>query len=251
MRVTASPFSVSRRSPWELNHWKLGNGSPVTLQSISTQLPSRAIIWFTLVNTTGTNPPLAAVPFAAVPFPSASSDKVSAAQEARRDATSRSHAPRRRWPPEECIVTNCRCTVTPEGRDCHSSLLSIWENGYLSITEGSLVVGCVAGDMTLDRGREGEAEGKKDGKKKKQTCKQGRKWQTRMKQALWKKDRKIEINKQKQGRKGRNMQTKRAGQKRKQTNKEGKRKEIRNKHANRKRKKEKQQKKINIRMTKV
>lgn len=97
---------MSRRSPWELNHWKLGSGSPVTLQSIRTQLPSRAIIWFTFVNANGTNPPPAAVPFC-VPFPSLLSAKAPEVQEAIRDARSRKPEVAAR-----CIFTNGRC-ITP------------------------------------------------------------------------------------------------------------------------------------------
>lgn len=188
------------------------------MQSISTQLPSLAIIWFTLVNTTGTNP-LPAV----VPFPSVTSDRASAAQEARRDAT------RRRRLPEECIVTNCRCVVTPQGRD---SFLSAVHLGYLSITEGSLVVSCAAGDMALDRGREPRRKG---GKKNQQTYKQKKEMK---KETDIKKHRKTEINtnkgesekqeniKRRQGKKKTNMT-------KKQTNKEGKKRKERktNKHA--------------------
>lgn len=52
------------------------------------------------------------------------------------------------------------------------SFLSAVHLGYLSITEGSLVVSCAAGDMALDRGREPR---KKGGKKNKHTSKQKRK----------------------------------------------------------------------------
>lgn len=94
----ASPSdSVSRRSPWELNHWKLGKGSPLTLQSISTQLPSRAMIWCTLAAASGTKPASAALLFPSRP----SSEEVPEVQEVIREARSRKTEPEAR-----CIFTN-------------------------------------------------------------------------------------------------------------------------------------------------
>ena len=101
--------SVSRQSPWELNHLMLGSGSPVTLQSISAQLPSRAIIWLTFVNTTGTNPLSVTVPFS-VRFLSVSTDKALAVWEAIRDTRTRNT-----HPPVQCIFSDCRCITQRRG----------------------------------------------------------------------------------------------------------------------------------------
>lgn len=100
----ASPSdSVSRRSPWELNHWKLGKGSPLTLQSISTQLPSRAMIWCTLVAASGTNPASAALLFPSLPSSEEVPEvrEVPEVQEVIREARSRKTEAEAR-----CIFTN-------------------------------------------------------------------------------------------------------------------------------------------------
>lgn len=122
-----------------MNHWKLGNGSPVTLQSIRTQLPSRAMIWFTFVNASGTNPPPAAVPFC-VPFPSLLSAKAPEVQEAIRDATSSKPEVAARcifFPNEQCFTPRMKM----------SSFLQM--SSYLLIVEGSLDLSSVASNIPL------------------------------------------------------------------------------------------------------
>lgn len=143
---SSSPLvCVSRRSPCELNHWMLGTGFPVTLQSISAQLPSRAIIWLTSVNTTGTNPSCVAL-LLSVSLPTTSTDKAPAEWEAARETRTR-----KTNPPVRCIFTSC-WRVAQRRRDRVVALgRSILHAGYLLIVEGSLVDGCVCGSTSLQQ----------------------------------------------------------------------------------------------------
>lgn len=110
--------SVSRRFPWELNHWILGNGSPVTLQSISTQLPSRAMSWLTAVKAAGTNP--ASVVMFFVVFPYVSSDKAWLRSQVKQDRRKTET-----YPPVQCIFSECGW------RRGHSSQVFILTTGDL------------------------------------------------------------------------------------------------------------------------
>lgn len=148
-KKSISPL-VSTRWPWELNHWTLGNGSPVTLQSISVQLPSRAIIWLTLVNTAGTDPPSVALPVS-VWFPSALSCEAPAVCEATKNTRTR-----KTNPPAQFIFSSWRF-VTQGGRNCHSSRDSILQTGYLVMLEGNLVFSSGPWSISLKQESEGHA----------------------------------------------------------------------------------------------